>query len=311
MKGAQKALAGADVPSLAEQLSKLAQQAQAGQPGDKADREQLARQLAALAKALEGTRLEKASEPLQQAAEALKRNDLGEASRTLQEAARRASEAAQREEDLQSMRQMASALQNGEREGGEPGAEGRRAFRCRRGRRRERCLRQGRQAEEKPRAQRRLHSAGRHLRGRRRPGRRLWQRDGERKRRAARRTALRSGAAGRHRARGLPRDDRRSANGPAAAGPGLQAGQGRPVRAPVRARRGDPEHQGEGAARRKGPGNDVARAGAPDKAAAHVPYYDVYGQYAPAAESALNREDIPATYKRQVKDYFDALRPEK
>jgi hypothetical protein len=51
--------------------------------------------------------------------------------------------------------------------------------------------------------------------------------------------------------------------------------------------------------------------GAPDKAAAHVPYYDVYGQYAPAAESALNREDIPATYKRQVKDYFDALRPEK
>jgi hypothetical protein len=124
MKGAQKALAGADVPSLAEQLSKLAQQAQAGQPGDKADREQLARQLAALAKALEGTRLEKASEPLQQAAEALKRNDLGEASRALQEAARRTSEAARREEDLQAMRQMASALQNGEREGGEPGAEG-------------------------------------------------------------------------------------------------------------------------------------------------------------------------------------------
>lgn len=51
--------------------------------------------------------------------------------------------------------------------------------------------------------------------------------------------------------------------------------------------------------------------GAPDQATASVPYYDVYGSYAPAAESALNREDIPTTYKKQVKDYFDSLRPEK
>lgn len=50
--------------------------------------------------------------------------------------------------------------------------------------------------------------------------------------------------------------------------------------------------------------------GAPDRAAATVPYYEVLGQYAPAAESALNREDIPANYKKQVKDYFDSLRPE-
>lgn len=49
--------------------------------------------------------------------------------------------------------------------------------------------------------------------------------------------------------------------------------------------------------------------GAPDKATSNVPYYDVYSQYAPAAESALNREDIPASYRRQVKDYFDSLRP--
>jgi len=51
--------------------------------------------------------------------------------------------------------------------------------------------------------------------------------------------------------------------------------------------------------------------GAPDKANAKVPYYEVYGQYAPAAESALNREDIPSSYKKQVKDYFDALNPGK
>ena len=49
--------------------------------------------------------------------------------------------------------------------------------------------------------------------------------------------------------------------------------------------------------------------GAPDQAAASVPYYDVYGAYAPAAEKALNREDIPLTYKKQVKDYFDSLNP--
>lgn len=49
--------------------------------------------------------------------------------------------------------------------------------------------------------------------------------------------------------------------------------------------------------------------GAPDKASSTVPYYDVYERYAPAAENALNREDIPANYKKQVKSYFDALRP--
>jgi hypothetical protein len=51
--------------------------------------------------------------------------------------------------------------------------------------------------------------------------------------------------------------------------------------------------------------------GAPDQANATVPYYDVYGRYAPAAESALNREDIPANYKKQVKSYFDSIAPEK
>lgn len=49
--------------------------------------------------------------------------------------------------------------------------------------------------------------------------------------------------------------------------------------------------------------------GAPDRATSTVPYYEVYGQYAPAAESALNREDIPTNYKKQVKSYFDSLRP--
>jgi hypothetical protein len=48
--------------------------------------------------------------------------------------------------------------------------------------------------------------------------------------------------------------------------------------------------------------------GSPDQASASVPFYEVYENYAPAAESAMNREDIPATHKRQIKEYFDALR---
>ena len=50
--------------------------------------------------------------------------------------------------------------------------------------------------------------------------------------------------------------------------------------------------------------------GAPDAATASTPYYEVYDNYAPAAEAAMNREDIPASHKKQVKDYFDAIRPD-
>jgi hypothetical protein len=49
--------------------------------------------------------------------------------------------------------------------------------------------------------------------------------------------------------------------------------------------------------------------GAPDQATAATPYYEVYENYAPAAESAMNREDIPTAYKKQVKDYFDSIQP--
>lgn len=50
-------------------------------------------------------------------------------------------------------------------------------------------------------------------------------------------------------------------------------------------------------------------AAAAEQAESSVPYYDVYERYAPAAESAMNREDIPTAYKKQIKDYFEALRP--
>lgn len=114
MSQARKALGNADMPSLAEQLSRLAQQAAQGQPGDKAGQEKLAQQLEALAKALKGTRLEKASADLRDAAEAMKQGDMPAAARQLQAAARKVGEAAKRGEDAAAMQQMAQALANGQ-----------------------------------------------------------------------------------------------------------------------------------------------------------------------------------------------------
>lgn len=121
MQSAAQAMVKSDAPSLAEQLNKLAQMAEQGQPGDKAGRNELADQLAKLSQSLHGTSLEKASEPLAKAAEAMKRGDLTEASRQLQEAARRVNEAQKGKEDAQSLQQMADALQAGQ---GQQSADG-------------------------------------------------------------------------------------------------------------------------------------------------------------------------------------------
>ena len=123
MRKMQAAMQNGDVPSLAEQLSRLAQMAQQGQPGDKKGREQMAKQLEALSQALKGTSLDKASEPLKQAAEAMKQGELAEASRQLQEASRRVAEAQRSKEDAEGMRQVAQAMQQqGEQAGA--GSEG-------------------------------------------------------------------------------------------------------------------------------------------------------------------------------------------
>jgi hypothetical protein len=48
--------------------------------------------------------------------------------------------------------------------------------------------------------------------------------------------------------------------------------------------------------------------GAPGGATASSPLFDVDSNYAPAVESALSRDDIPAPTKKQVRTYFDSLR---
>jgi len=49
--------------------------------------------------------------------------------------------------------------------------------------------------------------------------------------------------------------------------------------------------------------------GDPDPAHSNMPYYRVYQSSKKEAESRLDKENIPATYKEQVKKYFENIRP--
>jgi hypothetical protein len=49
--------------------------------------------------------------------------------------------------------------------------------------------------------------------------------------------------------------------------------------------------------------------GDPDPAHSNTPYYQVYQSSKKQAESTLDKESIPATYKEQVKKYFENIRP--
>lgn len=61
----------------------------------------------------------------------------------------------------------------------------------------------------------------------------------------------------------------------------------------------------------KGEISSMQVMGAPDQPGqTQVPYYEVYSHYSKAAESALEREEVPAPYRQRVKSYFDSLRPE-
>jgi hypothetical protein len=40
-----------------------------------------------------------------------------------------------------------------------------------------------------------------------------------------------------------------------------------------------------------------------------TPYYDVYQQQRRAAESPVSKENIPAAMRRQVKEYFEGIKP--
>jgi hypothetical protein len=61
--------------------------------------------------------------------------------------------------------------------------------------------------------------------------------------------------------------------------------------------------------RGKGKGFSMQFKGAPEHQEAVSPYFSAYGEYKKTAESALSKEEIPASYRKQVKKYFDSIGP--
>jgi tetratricopeptide (TPR) repeat protein len=121
MEQARQAMANNDAPSLAEQLSKIAEAASKGEPGDAAGREKLAKQVGALGKALEGTSLQPAAPTLKKAADALQRGDNAEAAKHLREAAKKINEAQSKSADAKALQEMANALRGKGDQSGENG----------------------------------------------------------------------------------------------------------------------------------------------------------------------------------------------
>jgi hypothetical protein len=110
LKQIQNAMARNDSSSLAESLSRLADDTAQGHPNDKAGRENLATKLDKLAKSLEGTSLSNASEPLRQAAESLRSGNMSQAAANLREASRRTTDGDKQANESQAMQRMEESL---------------------------------------------------------------------------------------------------------------------------------------------------------------------------------------------------------
>ena len=64
-----------------------------------------------------------------------------------------------------------------------------------------------------------------------------------------------------------------------------------------------------GSRTKNGDEQQMNMTGDPDPAHSSTPYYQVYQSSKKQAESTLDKESIPATYKEQVKKYFNSIRP--
>ncbi len=302
MQASQKALSENNISSLAEQLNKIADTVARGEPKEAKVRQAMAAQLDALSKALQGTQLEDTSAHLAEAAKSIQSGDMPRAAEKLREAARKAAEAGAKTEDAQALAQMAQALQ------GSPDGDG---------------TQQNVSAEQMAQA-----SSGENAGD-------AFDADGSRKGagNGEGNDSGKQGPNGSGEGKG-----KEPANG-IGSGAGKVGGErvvGKagaytdPRTAPAGNKNLNRKMQTAPVTTDKGlrltvPAGNTTRVagkrgekgremvsytqGAPDKASASVPYYEVYGKYAPAAEKALSREDIPAAYKKQVKEYFDALRP--
>jgi hypothetical protein len=300
MQAAQKALSESNTPSLAEQLNKLADSVARGEPKDAAARASLASKLEALSKAIKGTHLEKASGDLAEAAKALRQGDGAKAAEKLREAARKAAEAGAKSQDAEALAQMAQSLQ------GSPDGDGTEqeisASQMAQGAAGE-GMGDAFNADGTPKGDGQGKGLGEgellvNGQGKGKgPGNGIGSEagkvGGERVvNKATAYTDISTGPAGNKNL------NRKMQQTPLTSDKGMRLSVPTGNMTKVAGKRGE-----------KGREMVTYTQGAPDKATASVPYYEVYGKYAPTAEKAMSREDIPATYKKQVKEYFDALRP--
>ena len=60
----------------------------------------------------------------------------------------------------------------------------------------------------------------------------------------------------------------------------------------------------------KNPGVTLMFKGEPERGAkTAIPYYEAYSRQRKVAENAVNKENIPAPYRKQVKEYFESIKP--
>jgi hypothetical protein len=60
----------------------------------------------------------------------------------------------------------------------------------------------------------------------------------------------------------------------------------------------------------KNPGPTLMFKGEPERGAkASIPYYEAHARQQKVAENAINKENIPAPYRKQVRDYFESIKP--
>ena len=53
----------------------------------------------------------------------------------------------------------------------------------------------------------------------------------------------------------------------------------------------------------------ITTTGDPEAFRSNMPYYQAYSSSRKQAETSLNKESIPIAYKKQVRDYFDSIKP--
>ena len=58
-------------------------------------------------------------------------------------------------------------------------------------------------------------------------------------------------------------------------------------------------------------GNELQQnyTGDPEAFKSNTPYFQAYVSSRKQAENSLNKENIPVAYKKQVRDYFDSIKP--